>query len=288
MYRYTRSSNQRSLFTGQVLELDEIERFAPAVMSQAVGERCSKRYRHIDSGAVLRGMVTEGFRPFEVRQTVTRKPGREQVAKHLIRFRHERDMERSASGGLVPEVIMLNAHDGTSAYKMLSGCFRMVCSNGLIAGDIRSDQSVRHTGDVANKVIEASYTVLDDTVRVMDGAAHMGTITLSRPEQDAFAEAAAELRWERDDNGNSTAPIHHQQLLIPARFEDRADDVFTTMNVIQERIMRGGLRGRSETGRRTTTRPVEGVTENVKLNRALWTLAERMAALKGSPVTAAA
>ena len=42
----------------------------------------------------------------------------------------------------------------------------------------------------------------------------------------------------------------------------------------------GGVTGRSATGRRMTTRAVGGVTENVKLNKALWTLADTMAALK--------
>jgi hypothetical protein len=45
-------------------------------------------------------------------------------------------------------------------------------------------------------------------------------------------------------------------------------------------MMKGGVPGRSATGRRITTRAVGGVTENVKLNKALWTLADTMASLK--------
>jgi hypothetical protein len=33
------------------------------------------------------------------------------------------------------------------------------------------------------------------------------------------------------------------------------------------------------TGRRTTTRPVKSVGEDIRLNRALWTLTERLAEL---------
>ena len=40
------------------------------------------------------------------------------------------------------------------------------------------------------------------------------------------------------------------------------------------------IRDSSSTGRRTATRAVGGVNENVKLNKALWTLADSMAALK--------
>jgi hypothetical protein len=45
-------------------------------------------------------------------------------------------------------------------------------------------------------------------------------------------------------------------------------------------MIKGGLHGRSKSGRRTRTREVAGVTENVKLNRALWTLADEFAKLK--------
>jgi len=43
--------------------------------------------------------------------------------------------------------------------------------------------------------------------------------------------------------------------------------------------LRGGDRGRAATGRRTTTRPVKSVGEDLRLNRALWTLTERLAGL---------
>jgi hypothetical protein len=61
------------------------------------------------------------------------------------------------------------------------------------------------------------------------------------------------------------------------------------MNVVQENVIKGGLHGTQwatdeHTGRRThrrvTTREVKGIDQDVKLNRALWMLAERMAELK--------
>ncbi|EGO62020.1 hypothetical protein ALO_20312 [Acetonema longum DSM 6540] len=44
--------------------------------------------------------------------------------------------------------------------------------------------------------------------------------------------------------------------------------------------MKGGLQGKTVMGRRTTTREVTGIDTNIKLNRALWILSERMAGLK--------
>jgi len=58
--------------------------------------------------------------------------------------------------------------------------------------------------------------------------------------------------------------------------------VWTTFNRIQENVVRGGLHGRSANGRRMSTREVTAIDGNVKLNRALWTLAERMAEIKAA------
>ena len=73
------------------------------------------------------------------------------------------------------------------------------------------------------------------------------------------------------------------------RADDRANDLWTTLNVIQENVMRGGLsarasasmdqHGRWRRGRVVTTRAVNNIDQGVKLNRALWVLGARMAGL---------
>ena len=62
--------------------------------------------------------------------------------------------------------------------------------------------------------------------------------------------------------------------------DDRAPDLWTTFNRVQENIIKGGVRGRNATGKRVTTRAVNGIDQDIKLNRALWVLAEEMRKLK--------
>lgn len=45
----------------------------------------------------------------------------------MLRLRREGQI----TGKQVPEIILLNSHDGTSSYQMLPGLFRAVCQNGL-------------------------------------------------------------------------------------------------------------------------------------------------------------
>jgi hypothetical protein len=52
---------------------------------------------------------------------------------------------------------------------------------------------------------------------------------------------------------------------------------------VQEAVIRGGISAVDpETGRRTTTKEVKAIDGDVKLNRALFVLGERMAALKAA------
>lgn len=58
------------------------------------------------------------------------------------------------------------------------------------------------------------------------------------------------------------------------------------MNVLQENAIRGGLtawgRDADNRPRRVTARPLNGIDQDVRLNRALWLLGERMARLKAA------
>jgi hypothetical protein len=104
-----------------------------------------------------------------------------------------------------------------------------------------------------------------------------------KPEASAaLAEAAHVLRFA-DADGDINTPIRPDQLLIPRRRDDRANDLWTTFNVVQENVIKGGLSamGRDANGRRrrTTTRQVNGIDQDVRLNKALFVLAERMAGI---------
>lgn len=67
---------------------------------------------------------------------------------------------------------------------------------------------------------------------------------------------------------------------MPRRFYDRRPDLWSVFNRTQENLTQGGLHGCSANGRRQQTRPVQGIDQNIRLNRALWLLADGMRQLK--------
>ncbi len=66
------------------------------------------------------------------------------------------------------------------------------------------------------------------------------------------------------------------QILRPRRADDTSDDLWTTFNRVQESLVRGGLPGRNAAGRRSRTREVTGIDQDVRLNRSLWILADAL------------
>ena len=173
------------------------------------------------------------------------------------------------------EVVLINSHDGTSSYQMLSGVFRYVCHNGMVLGDTVEDIRVPHRGNVIDNVIEATYTIKDQFDSVNGSIETMKSLPLSSGEELAFARAALELKY--DDP--TKAPIGPEALLSARRSEDRGGTLWNSFNRVQENIIKGGLHGYNRRGR-TTTREVKSIDNNGKLNRALWVLADEMAKLK--------
>lgn len=269
MYRFDRASAQAGFRSHEPLTNDQIARFAPSVMATEPHSSRGPRYSIIPTIQVLDGLRKEGFQPFEVRQTKVRKEDKRDFTKHMVRLRHPDALGDNAE---VPEIILINSHDGTSSYQLLAGFFRMVCSNGLISGNVVNDVKVRHTGNIIDNVIEGSYRVLDNIEAIGERIETYKSIMLERPQQLAFAKAAVALRW------GDHPPVHEaEQLIMPRRIEDDTSTLWSTFNRAQENLIKGGLSGRSVSGRRTRTRAVGSVNEDVKLNRALWTLADQLA-----------
>ncbi len=262
-----------ALRSGYPLSDDQIRRVAPSIFADAPHESRSERYAYIPTAAVLTELRKEGFQPFMVTQTRVRDEGKREHTKHMLRLRHASQI----NGAEANEIVLLNSHDGTSSYQMLAGMFRFVCSNGLVCGDTVADVRVPHKGNVAGHVIEGAYEVLSGFERVKESRDLMRGITLDDGESEVFARAALALKY---DDPDKPAPVTESQILMPRRFDDRRPDLWSVFNRTQENLTKGGLSGRSTNGRRQQTRPVQGIDSDIRLNRALWLLADGMRQLK--------
>lgn len=270
-----------------VLDRATLQAAAPSIFAEAPWQKMSSKYKFVPTSHVLDIMAAVDMLPVRATQSKSRIEGKGDYTTHMIRFRHRRDILTDSNVGAyrhhvdkvnhlaeIPETVLVNSHDGTSAYKLWSGIMRLVCTNGLmVEGSTIGSINVRHTGgnDFDSRIIEATHEIIESTPGTMLAIEGMKQIQLPPKAAEIFAEAALELKDEER--------VTPSQVLRPRREADRTADLWTTFNCVQENIIKGGLDRRTDSGRRSSTRAVKSVGEETRLNRALWTLAEKMAQL---------
>jgi hypothetical protein len=255
---------------------DQIRAVAPSVFAAAPLPGVSRRYAFVPTVQIVSRLRESGWSPVQASEQVVRLDGRRGFQKHLLRFQR-RDVQ-AVAGEYSPELVLINSHDRSSAYQLHAGLFRFVCGNGMIVADATFERvCIRHSGFTPDEVIEASFKLLDHVPAITARVDAFKRRQLDSSEMAAFAEAALRLRFEDVDK----APISPNKLLDCRRAEDAGNDLWHVFNRLQEHLTCGGQRDwsrRREGGRRfPRTRAISGLDQNIRLNRELWNLAERVA-----------
>ncbi len=269
------------------LSTEYLQRVVPSAFAPSPYHAQSAKYAFIPTSAVIEGMRSAGFVPVNAMQSGCRLEDKRGFTKHMIRFRPVGSLQAQAVvGDSVLEAVLVNSHDGTSAYKLMCGVFRFVCSNGMVVADSMLESiHIRHMGNIIDQVIEGSSRIIESAPRVLDTIETWKTIELAPQEQLLLAETAHSLRFPANEEGKETPANHNvtpAMLLAARRSDDVAPDLWHTFNRIQENSLKG-VKARVRDGwriNRVTSRAVKGIDGDVKLNRALWSLAEKMAELK--------
>lgn len=236
-------------------------------------EECAKKsdvYVFLSTHDVINIMRKNGYDVVRVMQRRAKWPERRYASKHIVIFQsvmartHHDDL-----GGIVPQIVFVNSHDGTTAWSMHIGLFRYVCSNGLIVSDA-SFGSFK----IAHKYIDPMYVrdvaeIIATRGRDVVQRLHdYQSIMLSRDARLEFAHAAYESRYRY----RPRKPVFNvEQLLIPRRVEDTTPTLWNTYNVVQENLFKGGIRTESKRGTRTL-RAIANVDDYVRVNTELWSL----------------
>lgn len=271
---------------------DELRAAVPSLFATEAHESRSDRFVPIPTCHVLDGLRSADFMPIFAQQARTRIPGKADFTRHMLRLRHR---SLTNTEGRAFEIILTNANDGTSAYKMIAGIFRFVCLNGLYTGETFAPVYVRHAGQsVIDDVRDGALNILDMAPRVLAQVERFRGITLNRDQAMILADAAHQLRFPQayevdGDVIESTpelnadlAPVQPVDLLRTRRTADRHATLWHALNIVQENVVKGGQRGstfKDGKRRRATVRAVQGIPQREALNRALWTVTERMADL---------
>jgi hypothetical protein len=193
----------------------------PAVFASGAHERTSPSYTFLSTERVLGALASAGFLPVEARQAArARSP---MHARHLIRLR--RRFETIQLRAAIPEILFLNSHDGTSAYQLRVGLFRVVCTNGLVvSAGLFPVWRVTHRGDVVDDVVVAALEISERFEVLAASVERMERTVLDAGQRLEFAGQALAVRFPKDQHGG----MEPSQLLVPRRTQDVGNDLWRT------------------------------------------------------------
>lgn len=249
-----------------------------SVLAEEPANTVSEKYSFVPTTTVLEDLAKYGWNPHSAVEVKARKDDRIGKQKHMIRLRNEEISKDSIVkiGDSIPEIVLTNSHDGMASFQLHAGLFRLVCSNGMvIADETFSRIKIKHQGYSMEDITHACHNYMRALPEIIDSVSEFKSIQLTERQKLDFANQAKILRWDE-----TYAPVEGHQLLQVRRSADYSNDLWSVLNVIQENLMRGGLKGIGRTKNKrgqtkpTTTREVKNIDLTMSLNKGLWQLAE--------------
>lgn len=262
----------------RALDVDTVASLAPSIMTRKPFEGLSDRYQPYPTVDFIRDIAKQGWYPVTAVEVRVKNGNRAGFQKHMIRFEHP---ECKLNDKEFLQLLIVNSTDGRCAYQASLGIWRCVCSNGMIVGDsFCQSPKIRHLGHKYQDIIDVSSQVLSQAPAIASNMGAMKDILLTQDERDAFAFAVSDLIVDDD----KTIPPY--QILRPRRIEDKSieNTLWGTLNIAQENVIKGNIRviekDAPRWARGKKKRAVKSIDKDVKLNKALWTLAEKMKEIK--------
>lgn len=251
------------------LELDQIPNILPQHLNHTAAKERTAKYDLFESDTIIRNLQESGF---VVRDAIRQKSRGAQeggvlTSRHLYRLCRKEDFNKEE----IPELVLVNSHNGSCSLKVYTGFFRLICENGVISGGSEALR-IRHMGHSMEEVLESIRGVAENFSNSYGMIDTFKSRLLDGDEIYKFATDANEIRT----NIGLRAIADPMELVNPRRHEDEGNDLWSVFNRVQENMMKGGLTPVGFEGQRyhRRTRPIRNIVQNVEANRKLWQIAE--------------
>jgi len=243
-----------------------IETVAPSVYATSPSTKVSDKYSFIPTTQIMSDLGQNGWQVFDASQRNSRT-GQGMFTKHMLRFRND---EIPTIDGIIPEIVLTNSHDGRNAFNLHAGLFRLVCSNGLVIADQTFEKAkIKHQWYSLEDVQKITDKIITSVPTIMGCVDDFKKTKLSEVAKKDFAKKAILTRWK---DGQDYLPV--SEILKPTRTEDQGDKLWEVFNIVQEKIIRGGITYFLASGRQQTVRELTNIDQRLNVNKKLWTLAE--------------
>jgi len=256
------------------LTQEQLKKLAPTLFTEQAHNETTQKYHFIKTIDVVNEIISHNWHPVSVSEASVRDLNKEGYQQHYVRFRHFEDLLNPQENAV--ELLLFNSHDRTKSFSISAGIYRFICANGLVLSDnVFDSYKIKHLGDRENDVANAIANITAVKSSLMIKLHQLSNIKLTQVEKESFAKSTIPLRFEEH------LEVDYQDLLVPLRAEDCKDDLYTTLNIIQENLIRGNVSGvNKETGRRFTSKEIKSISKDIQLNKGVWDIAERIASIK--------
>lgn len=290
----------------RAMDNDTLMRAAPAVFADrphsktSYGKETANSYLFLPTVKIVEGLRQNGWEVVAANQMGNTSSSDEanMTNKHALFFAR-RDSLGSAfnAGDVMPLIKLENSHNGLSSFALSTGFFRKACANGLtVPESIYAAPKVKHTMNLKDDVIAATYKVLNDFPQLMEMQRALSGLQLTNEEKMLLGDVAADVFFETAERNNMTgyAKSHRNdryliesQLIASRRYEDRKNDLWTVSNVIQENLIRGNVQVLNSALKLTSKRKVTSIDRDNDIHEKLFKITQHFANEKGIKIGAA-
>ena len=235
----------------------------------------SDKYKAVKSSQIVNVLESRGFSLDKVVKIKTRKAEREGKQKHRMIFSNTELLATDHKDGKI-QLLVTNSYDGTSSVQFQIGFFRYVCSNGLVAGTTFSTIRINHVGlEIEKKIDQAIVEIAAQAQKLNALILKMKNVNLDTKQINDLQNEAIRIRL----------PLNKQDNVLSIeswvmRPEDKASDLFTVYNRVQETLIRGTGRIELKTSENTSKlvkiRALRGLDSQTQVNSKLFDLVEEV------------
>ncbi len=244
---------------------------APAVYSFNPENGVSKRYTFIRTIDVIYKLRDMGWQVVDAKQTGRKnsiyRKRTDSYARHMVVLEHPDYV--SHENGVKVRLYVQNSHNRTRSFRIGIGFFVFICANETIVGEDYDETRIKHM-DVNLGNIEE---IVADTVKRFDvhyqKLSQYRQIQLTHNEKIEFAMNAIKARY-----GKEKPEINIEDILESRHEEYEDDTLWNVFNILQENLMRGGTKYKTQKGRHLKVRKVNSLNKEVQFNEQVWLLME--------------
>lgn len=260
------------------LTKERMRSICPQAFAQHPTSQVSDKYVFVSTETVIDDLGKLGWVPVIARQRKSRQGVTTRFSPHMIIFQHPDIRITNGEGDeMTAAIILMNSHDGTSTFQFRIGFYRAICSNGLVVAEKEFEAiRIRHIGYTFERLKEMTLKIVEVVKEKVEIINTMIDRQLSEEEQMDMALRAMLIRAGVNPQAKD-GPVYSQdtlkEVLAPRREQDKASDLWTVFNRVQEAVVRGGFRAQVEGKKARTVKAIKSFEKDVRVNQQLFELA---------------